>query len=254
VVIAVLKEALDRPRRVVTNAVPAAVALPRRRHGARDAGARGPDATAVDHAGARPRERARGDLGAHDAAAPAPHPDELVPPEPRGDEEIHVYRSTRRRWRLAIATGLLGFVLAAAVLTVTELAAGGAVGRDSRATTYFGGSERSAPEDDTRTAPGGQDREGEAPATPRDTETSPQDAPQAPQDPAATTPTTPAPAPGEAAPPATPSTPAPETPTPAPAPAPTPAPAPGGEAAPPGSRRPGRAEARRDRVSGGPPG
>jgi len=198
VVIALIKEALDRPRRVVSTRVPAAVARPRRR----------------GHAGARDG------AGTHaaDQADEAASAEEVVP---GGPGEVHVYRSTSRRWRLAIVTGLLGFALAAAVLTVTELAAGGAVSGGSRATTYFGGS-------DTGSDAGGRERSQDTP--PAGSESS--GAPSTTPDPSATTPEDPA-SPGDAPQDTVPSTPAdPAAPTPpaqsAPAPAPeSPAPAPG---------------------------
>jgi hypothetical protein len=42
-------------------------------------------------------------------------------------------------WRLAIVTGLLGFLIAAVVLTVPELVSGGSAGGGGRQTTLFGG-------------------------------------------------------------------------------------------------------------------
>ncbi len=199
VVIALIKEALDRPRRVVSTVVPAAVARPRRR-----------------------RASGRAD-GRRQPAQEDPIPQAPVLPGEVG--EVHVYRSTRRRWRLAIATGLLGFALAAAVLTVTELAAGGAVS-GSRATTYFGGGD--ADRGDTGT-------ERRQDAAPADDPARP--APSTTPDPSATTPAAPAAPEDGAQETAPPTSPAPATPAPpaqtAPAPAPgTPAPAPAPDAAP----------------------
>ncbi len=193
VVIALLKEALDRPRRVVSTVVPAAVSRPRRRRAAP-----GPAGSAADSAWDPPP--ARDDTG-----------------------EVHIYRSTGRRWRLAVLTGLLGFVLAA----------GGSVGGGSRATTYFGGGDASprAGDSDRREDGGRPDGEREDdPAGPAPARTAP--------DPAATTPEAPD-APEDGTPEAPPSTaPDPAAPTPpaqsSPAPAPDPAaPAPEAPAAPP---------------------
>jgi hypothetical protein len=46
-----------------------------------------------------------------------------------------------RRWRVAIVTGLLGFVIAVLVLTVPELVAGQSASGGGRSTTLFGGQE-----------------------------------------------------------------------------------------------------------------
>ena len=59
-----------------------------------------------------------------------------------------------RGWRLAVVTGLLGFLIAAVVLTVPELVAGRSASDGARDTTIFGG--------------GGKDRESSAPATTHD--------------------------------------------------------------------------------------
>jgi hypothetical protein len=122
----------------------------------------------------------------------------------------------RRRLKLAVVTGLLAFLVAAVVITITELAAGKAVSSPQR-TTLLGG--KPAPE-----------REGDTPAT------SPQATPEAPATPAvpegsvvpgAEGSPTPSPSPGStptplpAAPEATPVAPPPAAPQ---APQPTPAP------------------------------
>jgi hypothetical protein len=52
-------------------------------------------------------------------------------------------RLTGKQWRLAIVTGLLAFVAAAAVITFIELAAGDAVTAPGARTTIFGGSRNS---------------------------------------------------------------------------------------------------------------
>ncbi len=49
-----------------------------------------------------------------------------------------VYGRKRFRWKVALLTGLAAFAVAAAVLTVSELALGGSVGGDGR-TSLFGG-------------------------------------------------------------------------------------------------------------------
>jgi hypothetical protein len=105
VIVALIREGLDRPRHAVTAAVPV---VARRRTG----GTAEPPPVVID-----------------------PVQSEL------GPVRMHSTR-TRRRWRVAIATGLLGFLVAAVAFTVTELAAGDAAGGDGRATTFFGGKHR----------------------------------------------------------------------------------------------------------------
>ena len=119
----------------------------------------------------------------------------------------------RRRLRLAVVTGLLAFLVAAVVITVTELATGEAVSTDQR-TTLLGGSTQ--PSEDEQDPAAGSAPDAETPAAPT--------APDATATP--TEPVTPAvPAPDGDTP-----TPAPVAPGPSPAPppssAPSPAPAP----------------------------
>ncbi|MGI8731617.1 MAG: hypothetical protein ACR2LK_16810 [Solirubrobacteraceae bacterium] len=67
-----------------------------------------------------------------DPSARVPQPGEIV------------YHAGGGRWkavRVAVVTGLLGFLLAAAVMTVPELAAGGSASGNGRGTTFFGGGE-----------------------------------------------------------------------------------------------------------------
>jgi hypothetical protein len=98
----------------------------------------------------------------------------------------------RRRWKLAVATGLLAFAIAATVLTAAELAAGGSAAGDGRTTVFGGGTE-------------------EAPGEPVDG-----DLPEGVPPPADAPPEEGAPPPGEQ----------PAEPTPSPSPEPTPAPTP----------------------------
>jgi hypothetical protein len=79
--------------------------------------------------------------------AEAPPPPMVLDPEL---SEMRVYRRERaagRHWKLALVTGLLAFVVAAAVLTVPELVSGRSVVSGKRDTTVFGGKRhvRSAP-------------------------------------------------------------------------------------------------------------
>jgi outer membrane biosynthesis protein TonB len=75
------------------------------------------------------------------AGAIPPPPAEEVVPRPARDPEIKVYRSggsARKRtiaWTAVLTTGLLAFAIAALVLTVPELIAGGSIGGRDRATT-----------------------------------------------------------------------------------------------------------------------
>jgi hypothetical protein len=74
----------------------------------------------------------------------APHV--VLPPVVATDHApVSVYstRARRLRWRLAVITGLLGFVVCVLVYTVPELLAGDSIGRHgSSATTIFGGHAR----------------------------------------------------------------------------------------------------------------
>jgi hypothetical protein len=59
----------------------------------------------------------------------------------------------RRNWQLAVITGLLGFIIAAVIITVPELVAGSSASGGGRDTTFFGGEKgaSSAPTDTTTT-------------------------------------------------------------------------------------------------------
>jgi hypothetical protein len=59
--------------------------------------------------------------------------------EPEPEPEREPPNRLRRHWRVAVVTGLLGFLVAAVVLTVPELVAGGSAGGGGRGTTLFGG-------------------------------------------------------------------------------------------------------------------
>jgi hypothetical protein len=129
VIVAVVKETLRKP----TEAVASVATVSRwARTGPDDAGLV-PDETALQP----PR----------DPDAPVVDPDAphvLLPPVVAKDEHspLSVYstRSRRWRWRVAVITGLLGFVVALLVFTIPELIAGESIGRSSgHATTFFGG-------------------------------------------------------------------------------------------------------------------
>jgi hypothetical protein len=129
VLVAIIKEALARPAKVVTQAVPV----------------RGVVRSALGPMGTEVHES----LPAEPQAGAAPAPPELERVAQQGEISYHSSGVARRRWRLAIVTGILGFVIAAIVFTVPELVSG------ANSTTYFGspGSHRAAPAQ-TTTVPG----------------------------------------------------------------------------------------------------
>src|SRR3954452_24713258 len=145
IIVALVKEGLRKPTEVVASV--ARVAAPSRwtRPTPADPGLV-PDPTAVR----APR----------DPAAPVVDPDAphvLLPPVVARDEhsEISVYstRSRRLRWRMAVLTGLLGFVICVLVFTVPELISGTSIGRGSgNATTIFGGHSKSQKKSTTSTS------------------------------------------------------------------------------------------------------
>jgi uncharacterized membrane protein YvlD (DUF360 family) len=141
------------------------------------------------------------------AGAEPPPRSEETDPRPAPDPDFKVYRSgsSRRKriaWATVLTTGLLAFVIAAVVLTVPELIAGGSLGGRDRATTLVpskkqdeGGDGQPAetvtdePQTVTETVPSEPETVTEtAPVQPRTTPTTPTR--QAPP-PTATTPTTP---------------------------------------------------------------
>jgi hypothetical protein len=91
-------------------------------------------------------------------AVAEPPPEAYAPPPPVGPgpqyTQMRVYRRERatpgRRWKLAIATGLLAFLIGAAAMTLPELVAGRSVVSGSHHTTIFGG-HRATPAATTKT-------------------------------------------------------------------------------------------------------
>jgi hypothetical protein len=117
VAVALVKEALERPAHRVSSI--------------------------ATRSGAPPVARA-----ARAVVTPPPQADGPPPPmaaDPRLTE-MRVYGRDRskvgRRWKLAVATGLLGFAVCVAVLTVPELVAGRSVVSGQHDTTIFGGQRR----------------------------------------------------------------------------------------------------------------
>jgi hypothetical protein len=120
VLVAIIKEALARPTQAVTKVVPV----------------RG----VVRSTPSQPE-------------APPEPPSLQRVPQP-GEVTYHTTGGRGRRWRLAIITGLLGFVVCALVFTLPELVAGQSASGDGRSTTLFGGDEKPRKQrTETTTAP-----------------------------------------------------------------------------------------------------
>jgi hypothetical protein len=124
VVVTLVKEALERPARRVSSIATRSAAPP---------------------------------LARATRAVAEPPPEAYAPPPPVGPDpglsEMRVYRrerATGRRWKLAIATGLLAFAIGAAVMTLPELVAGRSVVSGTHHTTIFGG-HRAVPASKTST-------------------------------------------------------------------------------------------------------
>ena len=69
----------------------------------------------------------------------APPEDPVVRVAQLGEIQYHSSRRGLRGWKLAVVTGLLGFLICAVVFTVPELMAGGSASGGGRDTTLFGG-------------------------------------------------------------------------------------------------------------------
>jgi hypothetical protein len=110
VLVAIIREGLQRPTEVVARAVPPVRGMVRSADQDQD-----PQPETL-HAPVEPPAR-------------VPQPGAVGEPSTRWDQ----------RWRLAIITGLLGFLVCAVVLTVPELVAGGSASGGGRGTTLFGG-------------------------------------------------------------------------------------------------------------------
>jgi hypothetical protein len=200
IVVAITSEALKRPAEKITQVAPLVAPLKPAR--------RGPTGTAP-HEPAIPEEARR------------TFPDEGAEPPPRREDRFGLYEDEPRRGqflrsrgvRVGLVTGLIAFLIGAAVVTASELALfNGSVGGGERRTTLLGGSS-------SRTSDR-EEEDREATPTPEATETP------------STERATPTPEGEEATP--TPSPGASPTPTPTPSPGATPTPAPG--AAPPGAQ------------------
>ena len=127
------------------------------------------------------------------------------PPQPRRDDPYGLRRPERRRPRLRIAlvTGVLGFIAAAAVVTASELTLfDGSVSGERGRTTLFSGDGQRSNDDRNRSE---NDRDPSPTATPEEAETAEPTATPTPEPEQTPTPSaTPTPAPTEAPPAATP--------------------------------------------------
>jgi hypothetical protein len=130
VLVTLIREALERPARRVSSIAGRATAVP----------------VAPPEPDARPE--------------PIGSPPAVVVTHDEGLTPMRVYRPerrVRRRWKLALATGLLAFVVAVAAMTVPELVAGRSVVSAKHDTTIFGGQRHTAatttkkPEEKTKT-------------------------------------------------------------------------------------------------------
>ncbi len=140
VLVAVIREALAKSTAVVVKAVPVKGVV----RSAVPEGPRAPDATAAGTGGGW----TAADLAAGGAGGEPPR-DALLAEDPAtrvaqpGEISYHGTGNRARNWRIAIITGLLGFLIAAVVFTVPELVSGSSASGGGRSTTLFGGSKHS---------------------------------------------------------------------------------------------------------------
>ncbi|MGH2942608.1 MAG: hypothetical protein ACRDLN_07545 [Solirubrobacteraceae bacterium] len=118
VLVALIKEALARPAYAVTRAVPV--------------------------------------RGVVRSSTPGDAPGEPAQRQPADDRvarhsEISGGSFGRRAWKTAIVTGLLGFLIAAVIITIPEVVAGKSASGGGRQTTLFGGDERRADREPSET-------------------------------------------------------------------------------------------------------
>jgi hypothetical protein len=150
VLVALFREGLLRPAKAVTQAVPVRGLV---------RSAPGPTGTQVHEAPqAPPLVPEAGPTLVPEPEpelAPAPAPTPAAPERVPQQGEVTYHSASRgRRWRLAIVTGLLGFVIAVVVFTVPELVSGQAASGDG-ATTLFGGNNGASTQPtQTTTVPG----------------------------------------------------------------------------------------------------
>ncbi len=134
VIVALVKEALFKPAEVVTRAVPVRGVV---------------------------RSAPRAD---EPYAAQPFEPDERV--AQHGELQGSSRPFPRHVWKVAVVTGLLGFLVAAVIITVPEFVAGRSATGGDRQTTFFGGEKNSSSEPSTTTTTTTPDENETAPVQP----------------------------------------------------------------------------------------
>jgi hypothetical protein len=144
VIVAIVKEALARSTAVVAKAVPPVRGVVRSAR-VEDM----PDPSAAPPGTLPPVGSLSGDAPAEPATWIAQQqPGEFPVDAPTdvaarvaqpGEISYHDTPSSRRGWKLAVITGLLGFLIGAVIITVPELLAGSSASGGGRETTLFGG-------------------------------------------------------------------------------------------------------------------
>ena len=104
---------------------------------------------------------------------PLPPEERNGPPEVRDDDPfgLRAAPKPRHHWKVALATGAVAFVIAAVLLTSSELVFGGAATRDGGRTNLFGGSRSTPTATATPTQTPSDQREATPTATPTPTAT-----------------------------------------------------------------------------------
>jgi len=126
VLVAVIREALDKSTEVVVKAVPVRGVV-----------------RSAEPEGLQPLQAASPEWAAEESPLAGEDPAGRVA-QP-GAIAYHRAGGGGRKWRIAIVTGLLGFLIAAVLFTVPELVAGRSASGGGRDTTLFGGRESSTP-------------------------------------------------------------------------------------------------------------
>jgi hypothetical protein len=172
VLVALISEALRKPQKHVARVAPTlrekamplgTLGRPGEEHGPEPRGAGATDSDSLE---------TREPLQPEDPDAP-PDAEPGTPDQPtRGDDPFGLREPERRlpgadllrrRWKLAVATGLLAFAIAATVLTAAELAAGGSAAGDGRTTVFGGATDGAAEEPVDGEAPDGAPPPADAP-------------------------------------------------------------------------------------------
>lgn len=138
VLVALLKEGLAKPTAAVARAVPV-------RGVVRSAGVHDPVESGDSWSATSVGEQLGGDYAPAAPAETAPLDNPAARVAQSGEIQYHSSRGRMRGWRVAVITGLLGFLISAVVFTVPELVAGGSAAGGGRDTTIFGGKKQSQP-------------------------------------------------------------------------------------------------------------